>query len=118
MTVTLDKMLKALPPRRRAKIAARKQEILAEEKTLRELRRARALTQLNLARRLGIKQDGISRIERRSDLLLSTLRQYVAAMGGELQLVARFPDRAPVALTGLQELRPGERKSKRRRRAA
>ncbi len=118
MTVPLEKMLKELPPRRRAKIAARKKEILAEEKTLRELRRARALTQHHLAKHLGIKQDGISRIEQRSDLLLSTLRQYVAAMGGELQLVARFPDRAPVSLTGLTELSPSGGKSKRRRRAA
>lgn len=110
--------MKELPPRRRAKIAARKREILAEERTLRDLRRVRALTQLDLARRLGIKQDGISRIEQRSDLLLSTLRRYVAAMGGELELVARFPDRAPVALSGLNELRPSGDKRKRRRRDA
>lgn len=103
MTVSLEKMLDRLPPRRRAKIAARKTEILAEEKTLRDLRRARELTQQRLAKRLGIQQDGVSRIEQRSDLLLSTLREYVAAMGGELELVAHFPDRAPVALTGLAE---------------
>ena len=105
MTVSLEKMLQKLPPRRRAKIAARKADILAEEKTLRELRRARALTQQRLAKRLGIKQDGVSRIEQRSDLLLSTLRQYVSAMGGKLELIARFPNRAPVALSGLAELR-------------
>lgn len=121
MTVSLEKMLEGLSPRRRAKIAARKREILSEEKTLRELRRARELTQQRVAKRLGIKQDGVSRIEQRSDLLLSTLRQYVAAMGGELELVARFPDRAPVALTGLAELRSRAKtggKPKRGRRAA
>jgi len=46
----------------------------------------------------GLGQDTISRIERRSDLLLSTLRRYVQAMGGELDLVARFPNRPPVLL--------------------
>jgi DNA-binding XRE family transcriptional regulator len=101
MAVSLEKVLAGLPPRRRAKINARKREILAEEKTLRELRRARALTQQRLAKRLGIKQDGVSRLEQRTDLLLSTLREYVAAMGGKLELVARFPDGAPVALRGL-----------------
>jgi DNA-binding XRE family transcriptional regulator len=121
MTVSLKKMLAGLPRRRRAKIAARAQQILAEEKTLRELRHAREMTQQSLAKRLKIKQDGVSRIEQRSDLLLSTLRQYVAAMGGKLELIARFPDRAPIALTGLAELRSragGKDKPKRGRRAA
>jgi DNA-binding XRE family transcriptional regulator len=121
MTVSLEKMLERLPPARRAKIAARAREIVAEAKTLQELRRARALTQQRLAKRLGIKQDGVSRIEQRSDLLLSTLREYVAAMGGQLELVARFPDRAPVALTGLAELqgraKPRVKPKRARRRA-
>jgi transcriptional regulator with XRE-family HTH domain len=71
--------------------------------TLRELRQARKLTQVRIARKLGITQDSVSRLEQRSDLLLSTLRKTVEAMGGSLSLVAEFPDRAPVVLGGLAE---------------
>ena len=54
-----------------------------------------------LAKTLGITQDGVSRLEKRSDLLLSTLRKSVEAMGGNLSLVAEFPDREPVVLSGI-----------------
>lgn len=57
-----------------------------------------------MAELLDIGQDSVSRLEQRSDLLLSTLRSYVAAMGGSLELVASFPDRAPVVLAGLGDL--------------
>ncbi len=62
---------------------------------------ARKLTQVRLAKTLGITQDGVSRLEKRSDLLLSTLRKSVEAMGGNLSLVAEFPDREPVVLSGI-----------------
>jgi len=68
-----------------------------------ELRRARKLTQVRIAKKLGISQDGVSRLEKRSDLLLSTLRKTVSAMGGTLSLVAEFPDRQPVILSGIAE---------------
>ena len=71
--------------------------------TLHEMRKARRLTQVNLARELGIGQDGISRMEQRSDPLLSTLRKTVEAMGGSLSLIARFPDRPPVEIAGIAE---------------
>ena len=57
-----------------------------------------------MAKELGINQENVSRIEKRSDLLLSTLSGYVEAMGGTLRLVAEFPDRPPVALTGIAAL--------------
>jgi hypothetical protein len=50
---------------------------------------------------LDIGQDGVSRIEQRSDLLISTLRSYIEAMGGHLELIAEFPNRPPVVLSGL-----------------
>ncbi len=74
--------------------------------TLRELRTARRLIQVRMAKTLGITQDSVSRLERRSDLLLSTLRKAVEAMGGDLSLVARFPDRPPVLLAGFAESEP------------
>jgi hypothetical protein len=86
---------------RRQKIEARAAELAAEEMSLRDLRRAHRLTQARVGKALKIGQDGVSRLEQRSDLLISTLRNYVAAMGGDLQLVARFPDRPAVAVTGL-----------------
>lgn len=57
-----------------------------------------------MAKVLGISQDGVSRLEKRSDLLLSTLRKSVEAMGGNLSLIAEFPDRDPVVLSGIAEV--------------
>ena len=103
MTVSLDDMMADLDPARRRKIEDRTAELIAEEMTLRELRKARQLTQVSVARELGISQDGVSRLEQRSDLLLSTLRRTVEAMGGNLSLIAKFPDRPPVELSGIAE---------------
>jgi transcriptional regulator with XRE-family HTH domain len=69
--------------------------------TLPELRHACKLTQVRIAKALGITQDGVSRLEKRSDLLLSTLRKTIEAMGGSLSLIAEFPDRGPVMLSGI-----------------
>jgi transcriptional regulator with XRE-family HTH domain len=93
-----------LPPERRSKIQARANQLIAEEMSLRDLRLARKLTQEKMAELLQIRQAGISRLEKRSDLHLSTLRDVVQAMGGELRLVVEFPDRPPVILSGFQEL--------------
>ena len=89
MPRSLDQILAALPPKRRAKIDRRLVELL----TIRDLRVAVERTQEEVASTLGIGQDTVSRLERGSDMLLSTLRRYVEAMGGVLELVARFPDR-------------------------
>lgn len=69
--------------------------------TLRELRQARKLTQVRMAKVPGISRDSVSRLEKRSDLLLSTLQKTVKALGGKLTLVAEFPDRPPVVLAGI-----------------
>lgn len=106
MTVKLERKLAQLGPARRKKVEARASELIAEEMTLRDLRKARGQTQVRMAESLGIGQDSVSRLEKRSDLLLSTLRGYVAAMGGSLDLVARFPDRPPVVLSGLADFEP------------
>jgi transcriptional regulator with XRE-family HTH domain len=83
--------------------------------TLRELRHARKLTQVSVAKALGITQDGVSRLEKRSDILLSTLRKTVQVMGGNLSLVAEFPDRAPVVLSGIAEAGAEARPARRKR---
>jgi len=74
--------------RRRAGAATRR---LMKEMPLQALRRALELTQEELAARSGLTQSGVAQIEQRSDLLVSTLRRYVEAMGGELVISARFP---------------------------
>ena len=72
-----------------------------ESLTLQDLRKRKALTQTQLAETLGIRQATVAQMEKRSDLLISTLRNYVEAMGGRLDLVVAFPDRVPVHLDGL-----------------
>lgn len=97
----LERIRKQLSPARRKRIASRVAVILAEERSLRELRKAQKLTQKRLAKVLGVGQDSVSRLETRSDLLLSTLRGYVEALGGRLSIVAEFPDQDPVILKGV-----------------
>jgi transcriptional regulator with XRE-family HTH domain len=101
MATTLKDKMKALPAKRRKKVEARAARLVAEELSLRDLRKARARTQVAVAKELGINQESVSRLEKRSDLMLSTLRNYIEAMGGELHLLAEFPDRPPVELQGL-----------------
>lgn len=108
MAKKLNDIMQRLPQIRQQKIEARSQELIAEEMTLRDIRKARQLTQERMAELLGIRQDSVSKLEKRTDLLLSTLRSYVNAMGGELQLIAEFPDRPPVVLTGIAELNDEE----------
>jgi len=99
---SLDQVLARLPPKRRAKIERRASELA----TLKDLRKAVEQTQEDLAARLGVGQDTVSRIERRSDILLSTLRRYVEAMGGELKLVASFPNREPLIIDHIASKAP------------
>ena len=89
--------MKALPPTRSKKIQQRAMELA----TLKDLRKAAEQTQANMAASLGVGQDTISRLEKRSDMLLSTLRHYVDSMGGKLQLVAQFPNRPPIIIKHL-----------------
>jgi len=101
MATSLESKINQLPPERQAVVRAKAAALIEEELTLRQLRQARKLTQERMAETLGIGQDSISRLEQRSDLLLSTLRSYVQAMGGDLQLVVEFPDHPPVRLKSL-----------------
>lgn len=103
MPINVNDKIRQLRPAQRKKVEARAKELMAEEMTLRELRKARKLTQVRVAQALRINQDSVSRLEKRSDLLLSTLRKAVEAMGGTLSLVAEFPDRRPVVLSALGE---------------
>jgi DNA-binding XRE family transcriptional regulator len=104
MPTTLKDKLNSLPPERRNNIEERTEELLAQEMSLRQLRKAHNLAQEQIASALGIGQEGVSRLEKRSDLLISTLRSYIEAMGGNLSLIAEFPGTPPVNLTGLAKM--------------
>lgn len=101
---TVAEKIAELPADRQEHIHARAKELIAEELTLQQLRKARNKTQVAVARKLNIGQDTVSRYERQADLLLSTLRRYVEAVDGKLSLLVEFPDRKPVKIGGFGEL--------------
>ena len=111
MARNLDRVLAELPAARRAKIERRASELA----TLKDLRRAGRRTQVELAAALGVGQDSISRLERRGDMLLSTLRRYVEGAGGTLELVARLPGLPPLLIdpsaAAQDEVQPAARRS-------
>lgn len=72
--------------------AARKTQAMLRDMPLQELRQARQLSQEQLAAILQVKQASISKLERRTDMYISTLRHFIEAMGGELEIMAKFPD--------------------------
>jgi len=106
MAKKLDDVMAALTPERKMRVETRAMELA----TLKDLRLAAQQTQQDLAAALGVGQDTISRLEKRSDMLLSTLRRYVQSMGGQLNLVAEFPNRPPVVIDhlGLERSKPLE----------
>ncbi|MGC2420151.1 MAG: XRE family transcriptional regulator [Candidatus Acidiferrales bacterium] len=114
MPVNVNEIIRKLNPAERKKVEARAAELIAEEMSLRDLRKARKLTQARVAKALGVTQDSVSRLEKRSDLLLSTLRKTVKAMGGDVRIIAEFPDRAPVTLSETSEDRPPRRSPRKR----
>ena len=101
MAVKVEDIMARLDPEHRREIAEQAAEFLAEEMTRRDLRRALRRARVRTARELGVGWDDVSRLERESDLLLSTLRGTVEAMGGTLSLTVGFPDRPPVELSDM-----------------
>ena len=91
MTRNWREVRKNLGPERETRIKARVREEIGRL-SLNQLREARSLTQTSLAELLGIPQGGVSRLERRTDMYVSTLRNYIRAMGGELRITAVFPN--------------------------
>ena len=80
-----------LSPEAQSRAAAHAEAMLVEMQ-LQELRKARHVTQVEVARSMRVEQASVSKLERREDMYVSTLREYVKALGGELKLVASFPD--------------------------
>ncbi|QYU67252.1 helix-turn-helix domain-containing protein [Leptolyngbya sp. 15MV] len=112
--VSLAAMTARLPEARQRAVAARADELVAQHMALRDVRKALGRTQVQLARKLGIQQANVARVEQRSDMLISTLRDYVKALGGDLYLTVEMKDMAPIRLDGLGDLgppQPGRRKA-------
>jgi DNA-binding XRE family transcriptional regulator len=91
MTRKFSELEAKMSPERRARIAEKVKKALAEM-PLNELRNARGLSQTMLAEALHIQQPAIAKLEKRTDMYISTLRSHIRAMGGELDVIARFPD--------------------------
>jgi hypothetical protein len=96
-----------LSPEAQARADAEAQR-LGEEMDLAEVRRALKLSQEEIGQTLQIKQGSVAKIEKRTDMYVSTLRRFIEAMGGELEIVARFPDHA-VKITNFADLNDKER---------
>lgn len=103
MSRNIKQIIKKLPKKEQRYIKQRGAQLVKEELSLQQLRKAREQSQHELAQRLGVKQAEISRLERRTDMYLSTLRSYVEAMGGSLEITARFPDQKTVRITQFGE---------------
>jgi DNA-binding XRE family transcriptional regulator len=121
MARTLNEMLAELPPERQAEVETRYQELKQEVEGLRELRQIAGKAQLDIAEALNIKQPSVSKIEKQADMYLSTLRSYVEAVGGKLELVVRLPSRPALRLDHLGDVsakQPPTRTTGRRRAGA
>lgn len=88
---SLNEVINALPPEEQARIDTRYQELKQEVEGLRELRQLAGKAQADIASALNIKQPSVSKIEKQADMYLSTLRSYVEAIGGQLELTVKLP---------------------------
>lgn len=101
---TIDQVIAELPPERREQVEARYQELKQEVEGLRELREIAGKAQLEVAAALNIKQPSVSKIEKQTDMYLSTLRSYVEAVGGKLELIVKLPRRPAIRLDHLGDV--------------
>lgn len=101
---TLDDVMAGLPKQRRESIKARAEELRNEVEGLKALRKLAERSQEQIAQSLGIKQPSVVKIERQADLYLSTLRRFVEAAGGTLELRVELPGTGAFTLTGVGEI--------------
>lgn len=104
MAKKFDELRSKMSPEARARSKELYEQHL-KEMSLAELRCARELSQEALAKILGVKQSSISKMERRADMYISSLRSHIKAMGGELDIIARFPD-GDLKISGFSYISP------------
>jgi DNA-binding XRE family transcriptional regulator len=122
MARSLNDFIAELPPERQAEIEARYQVLKQEVEGLREMRQIAGKAQEDIATALNIKQPSVSKIEKQADMYLSTLRSYVEAIGGKLELTVKLPGRPAFRLQGLSDgtvsdVRPPRTVARRRKHA-
>ncbi|WP_433850299.1 XRE family transcriptional regulator [Brucella pseudogrignonensis] len=101
---SLNELITSLPPESRGRIDARNEELVREVKGLRALRQIAGKAQADVAAALRIKQPSVSKIENQADMHLSTLRSYVEAVGGELELNVKLPKQPAVRIHTLGDV--------------
>jgi len=111
---TLGEVIADLPPERQARIEQRYLELKQEVESLRELRRLAGKAQTDVAAALKIAQPSVSKIEKQADMYLSTLRGYVEAVGGRLDLVVHLPGREPLLLEHFRDASAADQPARRR----
>lgn len=99
-----SEIMATLPEDRRRRIEARTQELVAEVEGLKALRQLAERSQEQIAETLGVKQPSVHKIERQTDLYLSTLRRFVEAAGGKLELRVELPGKGVLHLTGVGDI--------------
>ena len=115
---TIDEVIAAMPADAQARIAAHSAELHAEVEGLKALRLLAERSQEQIAQSLGIKQPSVLKIERQTDLYLSTLRRFVEAAGGTLELRVALPGKGVMHLTGMGDITDNPAPARRKRRAA
>lgn len=101
---SLNEVIASLPKARRTNISNRFRALKKQVESLQSLRKAAGKAQVEMAASLNISQPSVSKIEKQTDMYLSTLRSFVVALGGDLDLVVRFPKQEPIYLEGLGEV--------------
>jgi len=105
---TFREKLAELPEERRSIIETEGQQLLQEYMTLQEIRKAIGLTQKEIAEAMDIEQNHVSRLERRTDMKLSTLKEFIEALGGKLKVSIEIPGKEPISISGLVGLEKDE----------
>ena len=104
MAKNLKELLASLPKKEQKAIDQKAKVLIAEEMSLQKLRKARARSQQKVGKILHVNQAAVSKLERRADMYVSTLKSYVQAMGGQLEIIATFPDRTAIKINQFEEL--------------
>jgi transcriptional regulator with XRE-family HTH domain len=101
MGKSIEEIIKTFPTKRQKHIRVQADKYIQEYKTLQEVRKLMGITQNDLAKRQGVNQVNISNLENRSDMLVSTLKGYVEAMGCELEIHVKTPDKSHILIDPL-----------------
>ena len=114
MAIPFEQIRAKLTPDQRAKADALAARLIAREHLRRETRESLRMSQASLASTLGVEQSAVSELERGADLYVSKLRKHLKAMGADLEIIVRFPDKPPVRIVQFEgpEVRLGKRRRK------